>query len=233
MCCCCSRGIAQALLVEGDRVEPAGLHQPPTWMGAISVLTGGGLGVRMRAETDCGSRVIQPDDFRRLAFAHPSVHQRVMSQVAPVMSRITAIEQNRERLAALGTLAAGLAHELNNPAAAAQRAAAQMTEALEVVDGTISRFVESGVERSEAAELVALHDEAVARAATRGEAQRPRRRRRRGRSPRPPRGPRSRRAVAHRRAARRRGRRPGVARPRRRARRRRRPAPRCAGSRRR
>jgi signal transduction histidine kinase len=162
-------GIAQALLVEGDRVEPAGLHHPPTWMGAISVLTGGGLGVRMRAETDCELARIQPDDFRRLAFAHPSVHQRVMSQVAPVMSRISAIEQNRERLAALGQLSAGLAHELNNPAAAAQRAAAQMIEALEVVDGTISRFVESGVERSEAAELVALHDEAVARAAARGE----------------------------------------------------------------
>ena len=33
------------------------------------------------------------------------------------------MEQNRERLASLGTMAAGLAHELNNPAAAARRAA--------------------------------------------------------------------------------------------------------------
>jgi signal transduction histidine kinase len=162
-------GIAQALIVEGDRVEPAGLHHPPTWMGAISVLTGGGLGVRMRAETDCELARIRPDDFQRLAFAHPSVHRRVMRQVAPVMSRITAIEQNRERLAALGQLSAGLAHELNNPAAAAQRAAAQMADALEVVSGTIARFVESGVEREQAAELVALHDEAVANAAARTE----------------------------------------------------------------
>ena len=53
------------------------------------------------------------------------------------MSRITAIEQNRERLASLGTMAAGLAHELNNPAAAARRAAAQLVEALEVMNSTL------------------------------------------------------------------------------------------------
>jgi signal transduction histidine kinase len=162
-------GIAQALLVEGERVEPAGLHHAPTWIGAISALTGGSLGVRMRAETDCELARIRPDEFQRLAFAHPTVHRRVMSQVAPVMTRITAIEANRERLAALGQLSAGLAHELNNPAAAAQRAAAQMIEALEVVSGTIARFVESGVEREQAEELVALHNQAVTGAAARGE----------------------------------------------------------------
>ena len=160
-------GTVQTLLVDGDRVEPVGQHRPPTWMGAISVLTGGGLGVRMQAETACELALIPSEDFLRLAFAHPAVHRRVMRQVAPVMTRITAIEQNRERLAALGSMAAGLAHELNNPAAAAQRAAAQMIEALGVVSGTIARFVESGIERTDAAELVALHDAAVAGAAKR------------------------------------------------------------------
>ena len=70
-----------------------------------------------------------------------------MRQVAPVMTRVTAREQDRERLASLGTMAAGLAHELNNPAAAAQRAAAQLAEAIDVVGAALSRFVESGVER--------------------------------------------------------------------------------------
>ena len=52
------------------------------------------------------------------------------------MSRVTEMEQNRERLASLGTMAAGLAHELNNPAAAAQRGRSQMAEALNVLSST-------------------------------------------------------------------------------------------------
>jgi signal transduction histidine kinase len=157
-------GSIQTQLVVGDHTEPSGRQEAPTWMGAISVLTEGDLGVRMVSE-GCRSGLILAADFRRLAFTQESVHRRVMQRVAPVMSRITALEQNRERLAALGTMAAGLAHELNNPAAAARRAAAQMAEALEVLSTTIGRFVESGIERHEAAELLALQREAMARAA--------------------------------------------------------------------
>jgi signal transduction histidine kinase len=151
-------------LVVGDHTEPSGRQEAPTWMGAISVLTEGDLGVRMVSE-GCRSGLVLAADFRRLAFTQQSVHRRVMQRVAPVMSRITALEQNRERLAALGTMAAGLAHELNNPAAAARRAAAQMAEALEVLSTTIGRFVESGIERHEAEELLALQREAMLRAA--------------------------------------------------------------------
>jgi signal transduction histidine kinase len=84
------------------------------------------------------------------------------------MTRVTAIEQNRERLASLGTMAAGLAHELNNPAAAAQRAAGQLAEAIDVVGAAVGHFVESGVERREAETLVALQREAMAGAESRG-----------------------------------------------------------------
>jgi signal transduction histidine kinase len=159
-------GEAQGLLVDRGHTEPAGRQHAPTWMGAIAVLTGGPFGVRMVALTACRLALIPADDFRRLAFAQPAIHRRVMQQVAPVMSRITAIEQNRERLASLGTMAAGLAHELNNPAAAARRAASQMTEALHTIGSTLACFVEAGIERDQAEELVHLQREAIAGASS-------------------------------------------------------------------
>jgi signal transduction histidine kinase len=157
-------GRAQAFVLAQGRSEPVGHHTGPTWMGAIAVLTGGTLGVRMQAETDCRMAIVAPEDFKRLAFAQPSIHQRVMRQVAPVMSRVTEREQNRERLASLGTMAAGLAHELNNPAAAARRAAAQLTEALDAIGSALASFVEAGVERDDAEQLVGLQRQAVAQA---------------------------------------------------------------------
>ncbi len=157
-------GEAQALMVEGARAEPIGRQHAPTWMGAIAVLSARPLAVRMTADTRCRVADIPAADFRALAAAHPVVNKRVMRSVGPVASRLASIEQNRERLASLGTMAAGLAHELNNPAAAARRAASQMTEALRAISATLGAFVEAGIERAEAEQLVGLQREALARA---------------------------------------------------------------------
>jgi signal transduction histidine kinase len=159
-------GQAQAVMLDGTRSDPVGHQHAPTWMGAIAVLTDSPLGVRMQAETSCRLALIEAEDFRRLAVAHQSVNRRVMQQVAPVMSRVTEIEQSRERLASLGTMAAGLAHELNNPAAAARRAAAQLTDALKAIDAALGSFVEAGIEREQAAELVRMQQQALATAAS-------------------------------------------------------------------
>jgi signal transduction histidine kinase len=81
------------------------------------------------------------------------------------MNRLTSIEHDRERLASLGTMAAGLAHELNNPAAAARRTAAELAEALDIIGSALTKFVQLRVDRGQAEQLIALQQEALARAA--------------------------------------------------------------------
>jgi signal transduction histidine kinase len=164
---CLLTGEVQALLVYDGRTEPVGRQVSPTWMGAISVLTRGPMAVRMQALSACDVALIPPDDFRRLVLAHAAVHDRIMRQMAPVMNRIAGAEQNRDRLESLGTMAAGLAHELNNPAAAVKRASADLADALEVISGTIGEFVEAGMERTDAERLVALQRDALVRAKAR------------------------------------------------------------------
>ena len=66
-----------------------------------------------------------------------------------------------ERLAQLGTLSAGLAHELNNPAAAVARSAAQLTEALTAYDEARVALLGEGLTAEEQRAL----DDAIADAA--------------------------------------------------------------------
>lgn len=160
-------GTARNYLVERGREEPLGRQAAPTWSGAIAALTETPFGLTIRADVRCRLAAIAGDDFRRLALAQPPVHRRVMQRVAPVLGRMTAREQNRERLASLGTMAAGLAHELGNPAAAARRSASVLAETLPIVNASFRSFVESGVERAQAETLIALHAEALERAGAR------------------------------------------------------------------
>jgi signal transduction histidine kinase len=68
--------------------------------------------------------------FPEMLEAIPSMAQRVVSALLDRVREVTRIEQQAEKLAALGQLAGNLAHELNNPASAAQRAASSLVAAL-------------------------------------------------------------------------------------------------------
>jgi signal transduction histidine kinase len=156
------RGTIEALVTNGGVLEPLSDHVAPTWIGAIATLTDTPTGVTMRSSTDVLVATVGAEDFVELAIEHRCVFRTVMAKVRPVMERLSNLEQNRERLTSLGTMAAGLAHELNNPASAARRSSAQIAEALEVLSSTIGLFVESGLEREQAEQLVALQREALA-----------------------------------------------------------------------
>jgi signal transduction histidine kinase len=139
----------------------------PTWIGAIAAITESPVPVEVRSSTPCRVAIVPRDGFIELTLRHPSVHRKVMHVIGPVMRSVQARESNRERLTSLGTMAAGLAHELNNPAAAARRAASDLVDAVEVINRTLRAFVESGIERVDAERLLALQAEALERCATR------------------------------------------------------------------
>lgn len=68
--------------------------------------------------------------FPELVQKMPELARRLVGLMTDRVREATRFEQQRDRLVSLGKLSAGLAHELNNPAAAAKRAAAQLRATL-------------------------------------------------------------------------------------------------------
>ncbi len=64
--------------------------------------------------------------FPELLQKMPVLVKRLVGVMSDRIREATRMEQQRDRLASLGKLSAGLAHELNNPASAAQRATSQL-----------------------------------------------------------------------------------------------------------
>ncbi len=78
--------------------------------------------------------------FPEMLATIPSFGQRMVSVLLDRVREVTRMEQQAEKLTALGKLAANLAHELNNPASAAQRAASGLMEELQVFGHTKFRL---------------------------------------------------------------------------------------------
>jgi signal transduction histidine kinase len=90
--------------------------------------THGGQGF---AATDIWGLQLDREKFPEMLAAIPSMGQRCFSVLLDRVREMTRLEQQSEKLTALGKLAGNLAHELNNPASAAQRAASGLIEELQ------------------------------------------------------------------------------------------------------
>jgi signal transduction histidine kinase len=93
----------------------------------------------------CFARSDFPAMFKHI----PVLEQRLAGLMVDRVRQTAQMDQQRERLAGLGKLAAGLAHELNNPVAAIQRSSDELRRSIEDLV-TVGREVLGGVVGAEA-----------------------------------------------------------------------------------
>ncbi|HUI42158.1 MAG TPA: ATP-binding protein [Terriglobia bacterium] len=85
---------------------------------------------------------LHKDHFPEMLRRMPELGKRLVALMSDRIRETTRLETQHEKLMALGKLSAGLAHELNNPAAAARRAAGSLLEALEAVRDASLRLLQ-------------------------------------------------------------------------------------------
>lgn len=130
---------AMIILLHGEIHVRREFGALPLFIGRSGLITGlmpysrmktyGGVGF---AVGEVWALAVDRSRFDEMLEAIPSMSQRCVSTMLDRVREVTRIEQQAEKLNALGKLAGNLAHELNNPASAAQRAASGLLSELRV-----------------------------------------------------------------------------------------------------
>jgi signal transduction histidine kinase len=118
----------------GSSEIPVARVGPGSLQGEIAALEGGRRLASVQAVTDAEVLRIPIGAVRELLGAGPDVALAIIRTAVSRLREMESTLREREKLAALGTLAAGLAHELNNPAAAAARAVPRLAEAIDAAE---------------------------------------------------------------------------------------------------
>jgi signal transduction histidine kinase len=101
--------------------------------------------------------------FPELIQKMPELAKRLVGLMADRIREITRFEQQRDRLAALGKLSAGLAHELNNPASAAKRASSQLRDTLKRIKDASHELGRRELNAAQKAEIEKLESSFIQR----------------------------------------------------------------------
>jgi CRP-like cAMP-binding protein len=112
----------------------------------------------VRAVTDGNLLKISDQVFFQLLQNSTTAVLAVLRTVSTRLRQNEAMLRQSEKMAALGTLAAGLAHELNNPAAAARRGAEQLRSTLISWQQLNSELDKLDLEAPQRAKLISLRN---------------------------------------------------------------------------
>lgn len=119
------------------------VRQPDDVIGEMALLQSKPRSATVRARSKATLYSIKKDDFDDLLQSSPSAMQAIFQLMLARYQADQVSLQQSEKMAQLGTLTAGVAHELNNPAAAVKRNADQLFEAIKSLDtayASISRL---------------------------------------------------------------------------------------------
>lgn len=134
-------------------------------IGEMSLLDQSPRSATARATRDSRLLMIKQDAFRQLLSKSPAATLAILHTVTSRLRNTEGVLRQSEKMAALGTLSAGLAHELNNPAAAVRRSADQLRGALGEWQRLNGEMAHLNLSPDSAQRLAALRDEINQRAA--------------------------------------------------------------------
>jgi signal transduction histidine kinase len=110
------------------------------------------------------SRLVRLDEpaFWKLMTICPDVRRSILRNMAIRLGKLQNHNLQQEKMASLGTLAAGLMHELNNPGTAARRAASQLRENLMRLHALSAKFSKTSLDAGQKQCLFDLQEQALA-----------------------------------------------------------------------
>jgi signal transduction histidine kinase len=161
--------VALLRLVHGDQMETVRTDQLGVYAGATQAYLGDAVPQKypntLRAITECDFFVLPATEFAARMRTWFPMALHLMEGLFYGLRNAQTIVGERERLLALGSLSAGLTHELNNPAAAAVRATSVLRTKVAGMRHKLAMIADGHVDATKLRLLVDLQEEAVKRIA--------------------------------------------------------------------